>query len=143
MGLTKYFFEIISFFGNIFFYLIIAILFYFIDINLSLKLFIALIIGLIIAFSIRFFYFKKRPDKSKTNTLFLRFYNSSFPSVHAIRAILLSYFFIFYFNYFFLTFIIIIFGLLIMYSRIYLKKHDYIDIIFGGLIGLLISITIF
>jgi len=139
MDLIKSFFKLITFFGSIYFFILFLILMFFVDKFKILSLLLSFVIGLFIVVVIRILYFKERPDKSKTNNLWLRIYNSSFPSVHAMRAILLAYFLsVLYFNMFLILFWL--FALIICYSRIYLKKHYFIDVFVGALIGLLLSI---
>jgi membrane-associated phospholipid phosphatase len=136
--MKKTLFQSITFLGNIVFYLIILI-FAYLTKNNFLNLLIILIIGLSLAVIIRIIYFKPRPNKAKTNTLWLRIYNSSFPSVHAMRATILAYFFIISYPNFIIIISSVTLAALVCYSRIYLKKHDYKDILAGILIGLLLS----
>lgn len=140
----KLFFKTVGFLGSIYFFLSIIILsFFFMNQDYSIKLFFSLAITLVIVFSIRFFYFKQRPNKKRYKNLFQKLYNSSFPSVHAARAIILAYFFSkIYFNIFFISGFWLI-ALLVCYSRIYMKDHYLIDVISGALLGILISILIF
>jgi membrane-associated phospholipid phosphatase len=139
----KLFFKAVSFLGSLYFFLsVIMLTFFFMNQDYSIKLFLSLAITLIITFTIRFFYFKQRPNKKKYKNLFQRLYNSSFPSVHAARAIILAYFFSkIYSNIFFIVGFWLI-ALLVCYSRIYMKDHYLIDVISGGLLGLIISILI-
>jgi membrane-associated phospholipid phosphatase len=141
MDIIKSFFKSITLLGNIAFYIII-LLFAYLTNNSFLKLLIALIIALTLAVLIRIVYFKPRPNKAKTNTLWLRLYNSSFPSVHAIRAVILAYFFIQTYPHAIIIISSITLALLVCYSRIYLKKHDWVDISAGILIGVLLSLLL-
>jgi membrane-associated phospholipid phosphatase len=139
----KLFFQAIAFLGSLYFFLSIIILtFFFINPDYSIKLFLSLTITLVIVFSIRFFYFKQRPNKKKYKNLFQKLYNSSFPSVHAARAIILAYFFSkIYFNIIFIVGFWLI-ALLVCYSRIYMKDHYLIDVTSGALLGMIISIFV-
>ena len=142
MDLTKNIFKIITFFGNIIFSIFIIVLLYFLDKQKSYQLFVLVLISTIIAGIIRIIYFKKRPDNSPTNNLWLRLYNSSFPSIHAMRSIILAYLLSGIYPKIIFIIIFWILALLICYSRIYLKKHDFIDVLFGALIGLLLAFIV-
>jgi undecaprenyl-diphosphatase len=139
----KLFLKPITFLGSIYFFIFIVILtFFFLNQNYSLKLFLALLLTWTVTFLIRFFYFKRRPNKKTYKNLFQKLYNSSFPSVHAARAVILAYFFSkIFFNIIFMAGFWLI-ALLICYSRIYLKHHYLIDVIGGALLGFLISVLI-
>ncbi len=142
MNIKNIFFQTITLFGNIGFYLLVLI-FTYIKTNKFMNLLIILIIALTLSVIIRIIYFKQRPNKAKTDTWWLRIYNSSFPSVHAIRVVVLAYFFTISYPHF----IIIIFSwtlaIIVCYSRTYLKKHDWIDVSAGVLIGFLLSFLFF
>jgi undecaprenyl-diphosphatase len=141
MDITKLFFQSITLLGNIAFYIFILIFAYLTNKGF-LNLLVTLIIALTLAILIRVVYFKPRPNKAKTNTLWLRLYNSSFPSVHAMRVTILAYFFIQTYTLVIITILSITLALLVCYSRIYLKKHDLKDILAGILIGILLSLMI-
>ena len=83
--------------------------------------------------------FNSNPEEFKNkikSSLIEKIDSSSFPSMHAARATVLSLFA--YFNLQFNLFIfILILSLIILYSRIYLKKHYFRDILAGILIGIL------
>ena len=114
--------------------------FFYITKKQALDLLIILIICLTIATLIRIVYFKPRPNKARTDTLWLRLYNSSFPSVHAMRAMILAYFFTLNYSHIITITMSWILAILVCYSRIYLKKHDLKDIIAGAIIGFLLCI---
>lgn len=145
--IMKKFFEEITFLGGIAFYLFVIILFLISrEYILSLRLFLGLIIIYFMAFVIRLFYFKDRPEKV-THTNFLeRIDASSFPSVHAARMTYLFLFILFSSFFFLYPIVKIITGavfLLALYSRIYLSKHDFVDVLAGVLLGGFAIITFF
>jgi len=109
---------------------------------LSFKLLISLIIAYLIVIIIRLTYYKQRPNKQKYTNLLEKLDSSSFPSMHAIRIMLIGLFFIeFYKNYLIiLLFLIII--LMVGYSRYHLKKHYIIDILAGYITGICIFLII-
>lgn len=129
--------------GGMPFYLIIIL------ITLSLKEYLLtykLIFGFIISFIfialIRTFYFKDRPNKEKYSNYLEKLDASSFPSLHATRSIFLALLLTNTNKLF--SLIIIIIALIVVYSRIYIKKHDIIDVFFGSILGFIIYLlTIF
>ena len=139
MGMKKIIWKFISFFGSIYPFIIFNLIVLIFNKDSALKLFILLVLSLVVAALIRLVYFKQRPDRSRTNNIWLRIYNSSFPSVHAMRAVILSYF-LSQINIFLSIFWIL--GFLVCYSRIYLKKHYFSDVVVGAIIGLILCMII-
>lgn len=86
---------------------------------------------------IRFFFFKQRPIKKEYMTLFQKIDASSMPSAHSARASFLALFISNFFNNIFLNIYLFILVLIISYSRIYRKKHDYYDILVGIFLGII------
>jgi len=143
----KKFFEEITFFGGIAFYLfVIILLLIFQKYIFALRLFLGLMIIYFITFIIRLSYFKDRPEKI-THTNFLeRIDASSFPSIHAARITCLFLFFLFSLFFFLPIAVKILMGvvlLLTIYSRLYLSKHDFIDVLAGIILGYLATIVLF
>jgi undecaprenyl-diphosphatase len=102
--------------------------------------FIFLVIGYFImkafAIPIRLIFFESRPQAEEYKNIFEKISASSFPSLHASRIIFLLLFLINFFNnafsvIFFLSGITI----LILYSRIYLKRHHPMDVVAGAVFG--------
>lgn len=108
----------------------------------ELELFYQLLLGFIATTGfvvlIRTFYFKDRPNKQHYSGFLERIDASSFPSLHATRVVFYSLVFINFFSNSFITAWFFILMILVVYSRIYLKKHDWIDIIGGILLGLMV-----
>jgi membrane-associated phospholipid phosphatase len=133
--------EEVTFLGGLLFYLIISFYFLF---KGNYNYFIILILGLfiiyLIALLIRTFHFKTRPKKVPYTNFLEKIDASSFPSIHAARV---SFLFIFLSTRVFssscLVFLAFILTLLTLYSRIYLKKHYFIDVVGGTLLGLILS----
>jgi len=102
----------------------------------EVQLFVQLLFGFIVTFLcvviIRMVYFKNRPRKQGHTNFIERIDASSFPSLHAARIIFLFVVFAYMFTDVYVTFFLGIFTLLVMYSRIHLKKHDWKDLC-GGL----------
>ncbi len=105
--------------------------------------FIFLLIGYFImkafAIPIRLILFENRPNPEKYTNIFEKISASSFPSLHASRALFLYLFLIQFFKFdiaitFFLSGILIV----VLYSRIYLKRHFTMDVVFGATLGTII-----
>ena len=84
---------------------------------------------------IRVFYFKDRPNKEMHTNFVERIDASSFPSMHTARIFFLSILFSVYFANLYLTVLCTIIAVLVSYSRIYLRKHDWIDVLGGAVVG--------
>jgi len=138
MGLIKKFFEEVTFFGGVFFYLFLVVLFYILGkTDYSIILILAFLFIYFVTFIIRLFYFKPRPEKTSYSNFIEKIDASSFPSVHAARITFLALFLIFSFtlNYIYI-FMIVISWFLIIYSRKYLKKHHISDLVAGIVLGI-------
>ena len=99
---------------------------------------IYILIGLIfielVSRGIRIFYYKDRPRKETHNNFLEKLDASSFPSIHSARS---SFVFLVLYS---LTnypanLLFILLFLIVGFTRIILKKHYLIDIIFGFIIG--------
>jgi len=142
LNLHKYeeiLFRDITTFGGAFFYGVLVLFLVLIkEYSFSLKLIWGFLITFIITVIVRKIYFKNRPNKEDYSNLFERIDASSFPSLHAARVtfltLALSWFFQFTWT---LTTLFVILGLLIAYSRIFLKKHDGWDLLGGAVLGAL------
>jgi len=85
----------------------------------------------------RIFYFKERPKKEKYGNFLERIDASSFPSLHTARIVFLAIIFSVHFANQYLTILCAVVAVLVAYSRIYLRKHDWIDVICGAAVGML------
>ena len=136
---TKYitiFFRDVTALGGAFFYWLISLLALAVgETELSIKLIIGFVLCVVITFSIRIFYFKNRPAKQDYHNFLERIDASSFPSLHTARivfmCITLAYFFQNNYTAIFFTFVAVI----VAYSRIYLQKHDWWDLLGGVVLG--------
>jgi len=110
--------------------------------TLSFQLFTGFVLSYLIAFVIRVFYFKDRPEREKHDSFLSKIDSSSFPSVHSARAFIFAIIISYNFANAALTFFLLIVAMIVSYSRIYLKKHDWIDVSCGIFMGVLISLLI-
>ncbi|MAG10922.1 hypothetical protein CMI44_01255 [Candidatus Pacearchaeota archaeon] len=134
------FFEEITLFGGLIFSLFLIVIFFITGkIDFAKEIFFGVVVIYLVTLIIRLFYFKSRPKKVRYNNFLEKIDASSFPSIHTARAVFLGLFAIIAFslNVYVSTLILFIL-ILVFYSRIYLKKHDWIDIIGGFLLGLMI-----
>lgn len=127
-------------FGTIYHLVIlIAILISFNEQQLAYKLIIGQIIMYLFAVPLKLFLFKNRPKKIMHKNIIEKIEASSFPSVHTLRIFFVSAVLINFFNNVILTVILSFLSLAVAYSRIYLKKHHFIDIIGGAFLGVLLG----
>ncbi len=123
--------DLTTFGGAIFYGLIVFLAFAFNQTTFAIDLIFGFVISLAIVVPIRLLYFKNRPQKQAYSNFLERIDAASFPSWHTARAVFMALTGIFYFNNLFLTVISSILALLVCYSRIYLQKHDWMDVLGG------------
>lgn len=135
----KIFFSCLTVLGAPFFYIPVAFYLIQTDNSLLIKLASIFIFIEIIGAGIKLAYHKKRPSVMGHRNLYQKYLAASFPSIHSARimaiAIAASSL---YFNPLFI-FISVLFVIGVGYSRIYLKKHDIIDVASGFLFGAVIT----
>jgi membrane-associated phospholipid phosphatase len=105
--------------------------------NLFYRLLFGLIFTLVGVVAIRTFYFKNRPKKENYKNYIGKLEASSFPSLHTARMIFLALIFSFHFKQIQMTLFFIFIALITMYSRIHLKKHDWVDLTGGVVLGII------
>ncbi len=102
-------------------------------------LLVSLVAGSILAAAfvllIRVFHFKPRPKKEDYSNLLEKIDASAFPSLHAARIAFLAILFSVYFANQYLTILFAFTATLVSYSRIYLQKHDWVDVAGGVVVG--------
>jgi|TARA_B100001971_G_C18220392_1_gene556727 membrane-associated phospholipid phosphatase len=137
------FFEQITHLGGLIFYIVILGLCLFLNlIQLFINLLISLFMIMLIASFIKFLYFKERPKKLQKDNFLQRLNASSFPSIHTMRMISLVFWFSEFFKNVYITIYFSIIALFVIYSRLYLKKHYFIDIIGGFIIATVANMLI-
>lgn len=130
------FYRDITALGSLWIYYIILLLFllqknYFI----FKKLLAGLILIQAITIAIRTFYFKERPNMYPHKSYIEKIDASSFPSLHSARIAFLSIFLMNYFKELLFSVLLVILAAIVVYSRIYLKKHDFSDVLAGVILG--------
>lgn len=136
------FFSFITLFGLPVFYIPIIVYVATIDFLFSISLILILLLTELVCGIIKITYTKNRPTPLKKQTLFQKYYAGSFPSIHCARiiALFIGINMLFISNLFiFVTLLIVI---AVGYSRIYLKKHDVIDVLGGYAIGAIIAMLV-
>ncbi|MBU0457144.1 MAG: phosphatase PAP2 family protein [Nanoarchaeota archaeon] len=131
--INQLFRDVTSLGSFIFFFLILILTLALQETGLFFKLLIGLIFIMFASLLIRIIFFKNRPRKQEYNNLIEKLDASSFPSIHTARIIFQSLIFINFFNDKLITYFFILLSILVSYSRVYLKKHDWFDLL-GGLI---------
>lgn len=135
--------ELTSLGGSVFYGLILLLTLLVGEIDLFIKLLIGYFFSLLIVILIRTFYFKNRPNKQKHQNYLEKIDASSFPSWHATRAIFLALLFSYFFVNRYVTTSLIIMALFVSYSRIKLKKHDWVDVLGGLILGIVTFLLVF
>ena len=132
------FFRDITSFGSVWFY-IFLMFFFLIQKNYALfaKLALGIGIGYVAIVILRIAFFKDRPDKYKYKTLIDKLDAASFPSTHSARVAFLFVLFVNYFNNMVISVFLALIAGIVLYSRIYLKKHDWKDVMGGAIVGIL------
>ena len=87
----------------------------------------------VIAVLIRLVYFKERPNHEQHTTVFQRIDASAFPSIHAARVSGAAYLLVVFLPQ--VKILSVCVAILICLSRLYLRKHDIIDVGAGALLG--------
>jgi membrane-associated phospholipid phosphatase len=134
----------ITLLGTPIFYIIIILLISHFNLNFNpIKTLIEFLLLEILCFFLKIFISKSRPEKSIKRVFVNLYQERSFPSIHSARVSLLCY--IFFNTLPELNFIFATIVILVGYSRIYIREHDYIDVLGGVSLGLLFGLcwTIF
>jgi membrane-associated phospholipid phosphatase len=142
-NLFDMFFKQITELGSLTIILIAIIFSYFFNEALAMQLFIGIVFVTVISFSIKAIFFRERPKKQPTNTLVERLDASSFPSIHSARITILMFWLIAYSTDMILKVLLLLIGLTVAYSRVYLKKHYFVDVLGGFILAMIVNILIF
>lgn len=121
---------------------IFIVFFIFLNQGLAIRTILGTVGVVIISYAIKILFFKNRPIKQSTGTFIEKVDASSFPSVHAARITVLAFWLIIYFNNIYLRAFSALIWVLVVYSRVYLKKHYWTDVIGGVIIAIIINAII-
>ena len=94
---------------------------------------LGLLLMLVVLLLIRTFYFKDRPLPQDYHTFLQKIDASSFPSLHTARIFFLALYLSVVWNKIYITIFLLIIASSVSYSRIYLQKHDWWDVL-GGIV---------
>ena len=128
--------------GVVVYGLIMVLLFGLGFVNESVQLFIGLVLSYLIVFIVRNLHFVERPEKRKYSNYLEKIDASSFPSLHGVRTPILVLVLMSITPHLIIQLGYLIMGLVVLYSRIYLKKHRVIDVLVGTFIGVIIYLGI-
>lgn len=133
------FFRDLTSLGSMMFYtLVLGLSLVFQELDLFLKLLLGLILIMAVSVLARIIYFKNRPKKQDYKSLIEKLEAASFPSIHTARIVFLGLELIFFFKKDLVTAFFILLMVLVAYSRVYLKKHDWVDLIGGAGLGIIV-----
>ncbi|MBI4151394.1 phosphatase PAP2 family protein [Candidatus Woesearchaeota archaeon] len=121
--------------GFVFHSFLILFLFSLGEQRLSWLLFFAFLFTLMVTILIRAVYFKDRPHKQTYSNFFEKLDASSFPSLHTARTVALVLIVLNFIQNNLVATVLVGFSFLIIYSRVYLKKHDWEDVAGGIILG--------
>src|SRR3989338_938619 len=125
-------------FGGITFYAVLLVFSYFYSMNVFWTLLAGLFLMYIINVPLKLLFFKHRPAKMEYKAVWEKFEASSFPSVHSARIVFLALVFWTTASPLALKAFVIPVAVLVMSSRIYLKKHFLSDVAAGIASGLVV-----
>lgn len=137
--LDEFFSSVTSLGTPVFYILVILILLKF-NIYFALKLFLALMFIELFCIAVKIIYRKERPVPQSRENFYNKIDANSFPSVHSARIALLVTMVSLSYKDAFFSVIGIAVALFVGYSRIRLKRHYFIDVLFGFLIGIATAI---
>ncbi len=135
--------DISAFGGTPFYFLLLVLILFSGDYVLLFRLSLCYFIAVSFSFLIRIFYFKERPEKKKYHNFIEKLDAATFPSIHSARAGILSYAFYFRNPSVLSALLSLVFLIIVVYSRIYLKKHFLKDTIAGAMLGFAVSFFVF
>ena len=129
------FFRDLTTFGGFTFYALMLIITLIWSRPLFWSLFRGLLLVSTVVVLIRLFYFKERPKSQEYHNLIQKIDASSFPSLHTARIVFLAFMAYSIFHNQYVTMVAVLLAALVSYSRIYLQKHDWLDLVGGVVLG--------
>lgn len=129
------FMQDITVFGSLPLYLLLAVLAFFSDHALSATMLVMLGVMYALNVPLKLLCFRNRPARMRYTKLWQKIEASSFPSVHAERALFLSLLLGSRAQNTYVSAVLVAAAALVCFSRIYLKKHYWSDVIAGAALG--------
>ncbi len=137
------FFRDITSFGGGYVEIVFMILFLLLN---QIRVFKILLSGFILSYLIsviiRLIYYKDRPNKENHSNILERIDASSFPSVHSMRSVFIAITLSNLFNNYYVSVFLMLVALIVCYSRIYIKKHYWTDVIVGLILGIILALLL-
>ena len=134
-------FKAVTALGTAYFYGLLVIFLLLLDKKqIALHLIAGLVACYLFVFMIRVFYFKERPKKENHFNLFIKINAASFPSLHSLSSVYVATVISKFIANIKITIFFYSVALLIAYSRIYLKKHYFFDVLSGLILGVTASL---
>lgn len=106
------------------------------------QLFIGIIIVYAIISPIKWFFHRERPDKQRHHNWMERYDASTFPSAHANRSALIFIVFSVFFGRWSMAILFLAISLVVSYSRVYLGRHYWKDVVVGYILGLVEGVLV-
>ena len=136
------FFRDITALGSAYFYGIVLLLVLALgESKLFWILFLGVALIMIISVLARLVYFKDRPNREAHRNILERIDASSFPSIHTGRIWFLSLALLDSFGSTAVKIFFILLAVIVSYSRIFLKKHDLVDLVGGFVLAVIMYLS--
>ena len=140
---TDVVFEQITSLGGAVFYAIVTLFTLFIgELWLFISLALTFVLIMAVSLTIKMFFFKERPDKKRYKNIIEKLDASSFPSIHSAKITALATILSYYVGGIWVTALLGVTALLVSYSRIYLNRHYFSDVIGGIVLGGIVAVAV-
>lgn len=134
--LDSIFRDFTTFGGAPFFGLVMLFALLFWQVDLFWRLLFGFVFTALVTIIIRKFYFKERPHHEEHHNTLEKLDASSFPSLHTARTAFLALTFGFLFPGLLPGLVLAVLAVFTAFSRIYLRKHDWWDLLGGLVLGI-------
>lgn len=127
-------------FASIGFNVLLVIIFYIAGLTqLANAIVFGVVLVYVVAILIRSVYFKQRPNSVFYHNWLEKIDAGSFPSVHSARIFLLVTILSYPYTDYLMTIFLFLLAIFVGYSRVYLKKHYWSDVLAGMIFGTIIG----
>lgn len=135
--LTEKIFWHLSVFGTELFMVVLAIFAFLLNqYRLSLQLAAGFVLVFAVGIPLKLIFYKERPEKRTHRTMVQKIDAASFPSLHSNRASMLVIILSAFFRNNYVGLFLFAISLIVAYSRIFLQRHYWSDVIFGYIFGI-------